>query len=76
MGSDHDMCLLVQHVHQLRCMCILKGLTSQNNSYLVNLSSKTYVFEDEMTVYFCFCRYPGMPSTLRIITSGVQDGNN
>ena len=54
MGSDHDMYLLVQHVHQLRCMCTLKELTSQSNSNLVNLSSKTYVFEDKMTMFFFF----------------------
>ena len=29
----------------------LKGIISQTDKYLVNSSSKTYVFEDKMTKY-------------------------
>ena len=33
----------------------MKETISQTDLYLVNLSSKTYVFEDKLTTYFFLC---------------------
>ena len=50
-------------------------LLIQVNHAFISLDTVTCKQGDRRTC-FCFCRYTGMPSTLRIFTSGVREGKS